>query len=351
MEPRSPLEYSRERERTNRDTPITGARERPASTQPLTLYEVVERTLERFRKRAVPNPKGRRSAPAVDLEVCRTGGPATDSTSLRPTRVELPKRPSRSKEISPTIGLQTRPEEQKLLGEVGKFRIIAVADLTREVYGGREPQLRRDLAFLKHNGLIETHFINARRDGRREPTRRFEAVTLTKAGQKLLTKSGLVPEDQRIYSGLVKPREAEHDTQIYRAYLKEGAAIASAGGRNLRVKLDFELKAQLNRAVYLARKSAPGRDTNEIKVEVAEQFDLKVMNNKVVVPDLRIEYDLPSGGSAQVDVEVATSAYRHSHIAHKVQAGFRMYVSNGDIGRLGAAIQDDHDLMSEILDI
>jgi hypothetical protein len=265
-------------------------------------------------------------------------------------RADVRRRPKRTLQTT-AIGRHIRPEERQLLVEVGKFRVIAVSDLAREIYEGKEGQLRHDLTFLKQNGLVETHFINRRRDGRSEAVRRFEAVTLTEAAQKMLTKSGFIPEGQRIYSGLVKPREVEHDSQIYRAYIKEAAVIESAGGKNLRVRLDFELKAQLNRAMYLAGKADRTRSAQEIKAEVAEQFNLTVSNHKVVVPDLRIEYELPSGSSAQVDVEVATSAYRHGHIAHKAQAGFRMYVSNGDMGRLGAAIQDDHDLMSEILDL
>ena len=350
MEPRSPLEYSRDRERTpegrgNQPDALSGR------VEPSTALEAVGRALERVQRHAVPNPRGRKAAPAADREPSRTGASGPEQAGPRRNQTDLPIRRSRTKELTHTIGLQTRPEEQRLLVEVGKFRVIAVSDLAKEIYGGQEPQLRRDLAFLKQNGLVETHFLNVRRDGKSADVRRFEAVTLTKAAQKLLGQSGLVPEGQRIYSGLVKPREAEHDAQIYRAYLKEAAGIERSGGNNLRVKLDFELKAQLNRAVYLARKKKPGRDVKQVKAEVAQQFSLKVIQNKVVVPDLRIEYDLPSGGSAQLDVEVATAAYRHSHIAHKAQAGFRVYVSRGDIGRLGAAVQDDQDLMSEILDI
>src|SRR5258708_3635801 len=53
--------------------------------------------------------------------------------------------------------------------------------------------------------------------------------------------SDLAPK-QKLYAGLVKPREVEHDTQIYRAYGKESERIKEKGGTNLRVKLDFELK-------------------------------------------------------------------------------------------------------------
>ena len=351
MDPRSPLEYSRDLERKDNESGERAPSELQDTRPAPTIFETVERTLARLETRVVFNPRGRKPSVQEERDIERTG--ASNDVQARPERqrVDVPKRRSRSQEISHTIGLDTRPEELKLLVEVGKFRVIALSDLATEIYKGQEPQLRRDLSFLKQNGLVETHFLNVRRDGRSTDVQRFEAVTLTKAARKLLSKSGLVPEGQRIYAGLVKPREAEHDAQIYRAYLKEVAAIERSGGSNLRVKLDFELKAQLNRAVYLARKRQPGGDEKQIKTEVAEQFNLKVINNKVVVPDLRIEYDQPSGGSAQVDVEVATAAYRHSHVAHKAQAGFRVYVSRGDIGRLGAAVQDDHDLMSEILDL
>jgi hypothetical protein len=100
------------------------------------------------------------------------------------------------------------------------------------------------------------------------------------------------------------------------------------------------------------RKADRTRDDQNIKQEVADRFDLNVQNHRIVLPDARLEYELPgNGGSSHVDIEVATSAYHRSHIASKVQAGFKLYISSGDIGRLGAGVTDDHDLMSEILDI
>lgn len=273
----------------------------------------------------------------------------------RPGRgLEIPKASRRRKRIyepSLALDLQIRPEERQLLTEVGKFRVISTDDLARFIYKGNGSQFKQDLRFLRENNLVKTHLVNARRDGRTvDRVRRFEAVTLTWYGRQMLERSGELPEDQRVYSGLVKPREVEHDAQIYRAYLKELAGIERAGGHNVRVRLDFELKGDIQRSIYLARKAHPNRDLAEVKAEVAEQFNLAVHNNKVVIPDARIEYDLPSGGSAQVDIEVATSAYRRGQLTGKSQAGFRLYISRGDIGRLGPAIQDDHDIMSGILD-
>jgi len=39
---------------------------------------------------------------------------------------------------------------------------------------------------------------------------------------------------QHLYHGLVKPREVEHDSQIYRAYRKEAEKIQAQGGEHLR---------------------------------------------------------------------------------------------------------------------
>jgi hypothetical protein len=263
-------------------------------------------------------------------------------------RQEMRKR--RSLEPENSIGIRLRPEENSLLLEVGKFRVIASSDLCRALYAGNDGRLKRDMAYLRQNRLIDVHLLTARRDGRSESARRFEAVTLTRSGRKLVEQSGILLEGQKVYSDLVKPREVEHDSQIYRAYLKELASIEREGGRNPRVKLDFEFKASVQRAMYLARKSEPDRELSDIKADVAEQFDLSVINDRIVVPDARIEYELPGGGTSHIDLEVATSAYRHGHIQAKASAGFKLYVAHGDIGRLGAAVQDDHDIMSDILD-
>jgi len=343
MDSHSPLDYSRDRsDRQQLDVPKDSSSNRIPVASP---FDTVARAATPAR--AVSNPKLKREP----IEQNRTHSGSTPQLEQASRRRRQQQRPSRTNEPAHEIGLHLRPEERRVMLEVGKFRVITSSDLAAQIYDGNTAHLRYDLEFLKQAKLVEVHSLSARRDGKSEDVRRFEAVTLTKKGRKLLIKSGEVPEDQRVYSNLVKPREAEHDAQIYRAYLKELGSIEKAGGQNVRVRLDFELKAQINRSVYLARKAAPDRDLQDIKKEVAEQFHLHLHKDKVVVPDARLEYDLPNGGTAQVDIEVATAAYRHGHIAAKARAGFKLYMSNGDIGRLGAGVQDDHDLMSEILDI
>ena len=350
MDARSPFDDSRERAPEDpRSVSL-----RPESSIPKVPdgSGIISRiaALREQKPRRVLNPKlgskdSSASQPAPD------GVPSAEPIKRDPERKPIERRPQRTAGPSQNIGLHLRPEEHALLYDVGRFRIVSVPDLARHLYGGQLTQLRGDLEYLRQRNLIEVHQLNARRDGRGGTIQRFEAVTLTKAAKKLLQMSGDVPEDQRIYSGLVKRREAEHDCQIYSAFQKELASLTPSGSRDVRVQLDSELKANFSRAVYLARKAQPKRDQAEIKQEVAEQLQLQINAGKVIVPDARLEYELPGGLMGQVEIEVATAAYRRGHLTAKARAGFKLYMSHGDIGRLGAGVQNDHDLMSEILDL
>ncbi len=106
-------------------------------------------------------------------------------------------------------------------------------------------------------------------------------VAASSLGLRLAHEAGKFTSEQKLYHGLVKPREAEHDTQIYRAYLKEAEQIERAGAKNLHVELDFELKRNVYKAMYAARKSEHERDIAEIKQEVAQRFHLPYIDNKI----------------------------------------------------------------------
>jgi hypothetical protein len=263
-------------------------------------------------------------------------------------------RPRRTREgIAVNIrGLRLRPEEQTLLAETGRFRVLAVKDIARTIYGGDKQALETDLRYLEERNLVRVDTVPARNDGRWLRPQRIEVVTLTKYGERLAHETGKFPLDQKLYHGLVKPREVEHDTQIYRAYLKEAGRIEHAGCKNLRVELDFELKHKVQKALYAARKAEPERDLAEIKQEVAERFELPHIHNKIEIPDARIHYELDQGSqTAFADIEVVTAAYRPKHLQSKAQAGFRMYASSSDKASLSAKVEDEHHTLDWVLDL
>jgi DNA-binding transcriptional ArsR family regulator len=250
------------------------------------------------------------------------------------------------------IGVHLRPQEIKALSEVGRFRVVAVRDLAETVYGSDRSALERDIRYLEEKGIVSLRSVNARRDGSWQEPERIQVVTLTRPGTKIVRQAGSLRPDQQLYAGLVKPREVEHDTQIYRAYLKEMERIENLGGSNPRVILDFEIKHNVQRALYAQRKADPERDLNEIKQQVANELSLPYVDNQIQIPDARIQYDVDQGSRlGSSDIEVVTGAYRPGHLRSKAQAGFRLYAASRDRARLGREIEDEHHMLRAILDL
>jgi hypothetical protein len=209
-----------------------------------------------------------------------------------------------------------------------------------------------DLRFLRERGLISIDSVAARNDGRWNRPERMEVVTLTTHGERLARRVGQFSSGQKLYHGLVKPREVEHDSQIYRAFRKEWEKIERNGGRNPRVLLDFELKARVQKAIYQARKQEPKRDIDQIKQRVASENSLPFIDHQIQIPDARIEYDLDQGSrTGSSDIEVVTAAYRPGHLQSKVQAGFRLYASAADRSSISTRAEGEHHTVDWILDL
>lgn len=334
-------------------TPEVPRRHDPKPSAPPIQASPIEVRRERLASRAqdrralnIPRP-----IPARAQKIERTREPRqsaqSHSVEHRQRRDQIP---------AQAIGLSLREQERQVLNEVGRFRVVRVDDLRETVYQRNAGQLERDLRYLRQHGLVETQHVNARRDGRLDKIERIEVVTLTKSGRDFVRQTGDLPANQTVYSGLVKPREAEHDAQIYRAYLREAEQIEKAGGTNLLVKLDFELKSEVQKAIHAAKQAAPGRDMNAIKQEVAAEFELPYTNDHIQIPDARIVYDLikdqgQGTQSGHADIEVLTAAYRPGHIQAKAQSGFHVYASSADRASLGLQVEDEHGMTRDILDL
>jgi len=324
----------------------------PRRNEPVPLtHSPYEERRERLQDLATENRGPQSPHPRHAPKVEHEHPPVVRERAVSPQR-SLDRRPQRQSLPPQTIGITLRAEEQKVLSEVGQFRVVATRDLAETVYANRTARMERDLAYLRQQGLVNINSVNARRDGRGGRVQHIEVVTLTKQGRDLAQRTSGLPADQKLYAGLVKPREVEHDSQIYRAYQKEAGKIEGAGGSNLRVRLDFELKAQIQKAIYAERKADPDRDIHEIKQQIAQQLELPFVNNGIQIPDARIDYDLDQGSrSGHADVEVLTAAYRPGHLRNKAQAGFHVYASASDRATLTARAEDEHHLLDQILEL
>jgi hypothetical protein len=234
-----------------------------------------------------------------------------------------------------------RESEFTTLIEIGKFRVIPANDLAQSVYASDSTQANRDIRHLMHQGLVAMKFV---RSTRKQPER---LLVLTKKAKRLLLQSGRLPEGQAIYHGFVKPREAKHDAALYRLYQRESARIESTGGRPLRVALDYELKRNLYRE--LSQLGAQG-ESREGRKRVAEKQGLVLVNDKVQVPDLRLEYETADHERRHIDLELATRNYRPRALAQKAQAGFSIYAPREDASKL-RRVFDESELTARIFSL
>lgn len=236
-----------------------------------------------------------------------------------------------------------RPSEIHTLTEVGKFRVVTIEDLAKHAYAGDRSRMESDLRNLMQQGLVERRETSVfKRESRK-------VLTLTKRGQRLIRRCNFVPEDQAIYSGLVKPKEVEHDSDLYRLYHKAARGIERKGGKVLQVQLDYELKEKLYRKLGEAQAKGE-RETQRLKETFARQMHLPVVHSRVSLPDLRIEYANQDMEISRVDLELATGHYHTGHLAEKARAGFQIYARSEDAAGL-RRIRDDHEIMTSILSL
>lgn len=260
----------------------------------------------------------------------------THERSPQESRPDIPWNDRRAILYDRERGYRLSPSEIRTIAELGRFRVIASHDLAQHAYKDGEQLAASDVRHLIRVGLVRNGVFEGP-----EATPR-ELLTLTRRGQRLLRANRLVPPDQAVYHGFVKPKEANHDADLYLLFQKEAARIESEGGRNLRVILDYELKRKINRDL--------ARFGSTAKKEIALRHGLRLVRNKLPVPDLRIEYETREGEIARVNLELVTEHYRGRSVAEKVQAGFSLYTPHGEADRLRRVL-DQHELTAGILSL
>lgn len=286
-----------------------------------------------------PSPDTRRSTEGAKGETPR---PAARSVSVRETRPkDVPSRDSRAVLYDRYRGYDLRESEIQTLTELGKFRVINAEDLARHGYGDDRGRMEREIESLMRHGLVEEKRFEI------SLIKNTRMYTLTKAGRRLMQGSGRVPNDQEIYAGFVKPREAKHDAELYRVYQREEDRIDCRGGRVRRVLLDFELKRKVNRDLV---RLGPEKDDPDKKRHIAERHGLRVVHGRIPVPDLQIEYEMPDQSMARVNLELTTDDYRPRQLADKARAGFTLY-SHGDDASHVRRVLSDRELTAEILSL
>jgi len=208
-------------------------------------------------------------------------------------------------------------DDSRVLAAVGAFRVVPERDLDSR---DEAPDWRNDsLAHLADEGLIRTVSLDGRDRG----------VTLTDRGRDLLEASRRARDDdrqQRFYAGVNRPRELNHDAQLYRVYERVEKQLRDEGAEVRRVVLEQDLKREYQSFLQEHNRDRPdsdGRpdgDPREVG-QWALQHELPYFDDRVHFPDFRIEYDL-DGREGHRDVEVLTPHYRGAHADSRGRTGF-----------------------------
>lgn len=285
----------------------------------------------------LPSPSWSQSRVEMEAHFASRSGGKADGRHNDETAPGRTHDRAQERELSQTLD----ESDVKTLTDIGTFRVLRLEDLARQRYGGDLPGATNHLRTLSRKGLVRS---------RTSYPNHAVYVTLTRAGHRKLTaECERHQPNQRLHHGFVKTREARHDAALYRLYHQELARIEHMGGRVRRVILDVELKQSINRR--LARlKSLPGAEQIHDKHQIAQEHGLTVVKGKILLPDLRLEYEGPDQQMAKVDLELVTSHYHHQNLVEKAQAGFAMYAFAEDAARLRPAMPDP-EIMQDILSL
>ena len=67
---------------------------------------------------------------------------------------------------------------------------------------------------------------------------------------------------------------------------------------------------------------------------------MKVIDGRIPLPDLRLEYVTATGEMTRVDLELATAHYHGGAMQAKAQAGFTFYAADGSAGHLSKVLEE-----------
>jgi hypothetical protein len=260
---------------------------------------------------------------------------AVDPRDVFVNKLDLPRGPEREMVRDRDRQYTLRGSESRTLSIVGAFRVVSSRDLRDHDNRSADPS-KGDLRHLREQGLVRTVPLHGHRD---------HAVVLTDRGRHLLEShrrdgDGSRDHRQAFYADLKKPREVEHDAQIYCAYERQAERLQERGAHVDRVILDYELKREYQQFLQARNRGRadsdgrPDRDQSEIE-DWAREHDLPYFDGHVHFPDVRIEYQEPDGRWDHDDIEVTTVHYRGSHCAAAARSGFTSF--RGSSARTGGS--------------
>ena len=150
----------------------------------------------------------------------------------------------------------------RAVADVGMYRNVAYRDVADAHFEGHPYAARRAVDQMIQAGHVREHTVKGPQGGN------YKVLTLTERGveraERVARDQGL-DSQQKAWSGLVKPRELQHDVAVFRAARIEQMKLLEQGATIKRVRIDAELKREIGRATESSRarggKGSGGRRT------------------------------------------------------------------------------------------
>ena len=204
---------------------------------------------------------------------------------------------------------------------LGDFRVVSYRDVQRECFDGHAFTAGRAVRDLLSEGLVEVHTVQPRRARRDSRGHGFKVLALTAAGAARVRERRRARGcDRRVWQGLVKRRELEHDAGVSELVLDTVDRVRSLGGTVVSVRLEAELKGEVARAVSAATQRGGGpaaarrRAAGALGVPVDEA-------GACCFPDAVVEVRDADGEVSTLALELVTGSYSRRQVERKMQMG------------------------------
>ena len=221
---------------------------------------------------------------------------------------------------------------------LGDLRVVSYRDIQRECFDGHAFTAGRAVRHLLSEGLVEVHAAQPRRARQGSPGHGFKVLALTAAGaDRVRDRRHARGCERRVWQGLVKRRELEHDAGVAELVLETVDRVRSLGGQVVSIRLEAELKGAVARSAAAAAKRglvpavARRRAARALGIPVDEA-------GACCFPDALVEVQGADGETSSLALELVTGSYSRRQVERKMQMGMVLASHGSRLTRLTRSI-------------
>ena len=221
---------------------------------------------------------------------------------------------------------------------LGDFRIVSYRDVQRACFEGHAFTAGRAVRHLLSERFVEVHDVQPRRARRGSRGRGFKVLALTAAGAARVRERRRARGcDRRVWHGLVKRRELEHDAGVAELVIETVDRVKSLGGTVVSIRLEAELKGDVARSVSAAAKR--GLDPAAARRRTARALGVPVDEaGACCFPDALVEVRDGDGEVSSLALELVTGSYSRRQVQRKMQMGMVLASHGGRLAQLARTI-------------